>query len=75
MTGFGSFCLVSREELSGKADGLVNFQDIDRDGMIDMFYADRSGDGLAMYIHYNQLENADRASDKNKIESAFQVIN
>ena len=52
----------------------MQFEDIDRDGMVDMFYMDRSADGIILNIHYNRLLNADREKDKNKIESAFSVI-
>ena len=45
--------------------------------MVDMFYVDRASgsDGLSLFIHYNNLKNADKANDKIKIESAFTVIN
>ena len=52
----------------------MQFEDIDRDGMVDMLYTDRSTDGIVLNIHYNRLLNADRDKDKNKIESAFSVI-
>ena len=52
----------------------MQFEDIDRDGMVDMLYMDSSADGIVMNIHYNRLLNADRDKDKNKIESAFSVI-
>jgi len=73
MTGFSSFCLVSREKLSSITNNMVGFQDIDRDGMVDMFYSDSkaSSDGINLYIHYNKLENADKSESKNQIESAF----
>jgi len=75
LTGLGSFCLVSREKLPDWTGNLVNFADMDNDGMIDMFYVDRmSNDGLNLYIHYNKLENVDRAKNKNIIEDAFKVI-
>ena len=38
LTGLGSFCLVSREELPDNIGNMVYFNDIDRDGMVDMFY-------------------------------------
>ena len=66
LTGLGSFCLVSREKLPDWTDNLVNFADMDNDGMIDMFYVDRmSNEGLNLFIHYNKLENVDRAKNKN----------
>ena len=46
----------------------MQFEDIDRDGMVDMFYMDRSADGIILNIHYNRLLNADREKDKNKIK-------
>ena len=70
----GSFCLVDRQELPSSTGNLVQFEDIDRDGMIDMLYVDRNDYGLTLNVHYNKLLNADREKDKNKIESAFSVI-
>lgn len=74
LKGMGSFCLVDRQELPSSTGNLVQFEDIDRDGMIDMLYVDRNDYGLTLNVHYNRLLNADREKDKNKIESAFSVI-
>ena len=61
ISGLNSFCLVTREEVPEQIHNLINFADIDRDGMIDMFYVNLQADsnGIGMTIHYNQLKNAE----------------
>ena len=38
INGLGSFCLVSREAVPDNIGNMFYFTDIDRDGMVDMFY-------------------------------------
>ena len=59
---------------------MLNFADIDRDGMIDMFYVNSQADsnGISMTIHYNALKNADADREKPKVSQvsdALLVIN
>ena len=58
---------------------MFNFADIDRDGMIDMFYVGMQADstGVNMVVHYNALKNADADRDRAKVagvEDALHVI-
>lgn len=48
-TGYNSYCLVAREEIP--SNSLVQFTDVDRDGMIDLVYSTES----TLNIHYNKL--------------------
>ena len=69
LDGLGSFCLVSREEVPEQIHNLFNFADIDRDGMIDLFYVNMHADlnGINMVVHYNGLKNAEASNERNKI--------
>ena len=62
LKGLNSFCLASREEVPDLTHNLIQFADLDRDGMVDMFYANVQADskGLGVTIHYNGLLNAER---------------
>ena len=80
LNGLGSFCLVTREEIPEQIHNLFNFADIDRDGMIDMFYVNMQADntGINMLIHYNALKNVDASREKSKlteVSDALYVIN
>ena len=80
LSGLGSFCLISREEVPEQIHNLFNFADIDRDGMIDMFYVNMQSDsaGINMVVHYNGLKNADAEKEKSnvhKVSDALLVIN
>ena len=56
LKGLNSYCLVSRELIPDTQKNLFSFADIDRDGMVDMLYLEKSAtDGLDLVIHYNQL--------------------
>ena len=59
---------MSREEVPEQIHNLFNFADIDRDGMIDMFYVNMHADvnGINMVVHYNALKNAEANSERNK---------
>ena len=50
-----SFCLATREEVPNMIKNMFNFADIDRDGMVDMFYVNRQVDalGINLVVHYN----------------------
>jgi len=59
---------------------LFNFADIDRDGMVDMFYVNMQSDsaGINMVVHYNALKNADAEKERtklNEVTDALLVIN
>ena len=69
MTGLGSFCLVTREEIPNGIRSMFNFADLDRDGMMDMFYVNQQADanGIGLTVHYNALKNADAYRERNKL--------
>ena len=80
MQGLGSFCLVSREEVPEQIHNIFNFADIDRDGMVDMFYVNMQADsnGIGMVVHYNALKNENVEKERTKaseVSDAFLVIN
>lgn len=77
LTGLGSFCLVQREEVPEQIRNLFNFADIDRDGMIDMFYVNMQADstGINLVVHYNALKNSDATRNDFKVSDALLVIN
>lgn len=61
--------MVTREEVPTQIRNLFNFADIDRDGMVDMFYVNQQADnsGISITIHYNALKNADAGRERQKI--------
>ena len=58
---------------------MFNFADIDRDGMVDMFYYNMHADsnGINMVVHYNALKNADAEKERKfaEVSDALLVIN
>lgn len=76
LTGLGSFCLVQREEVPEQIHNLFNFADIDRDGMVDMFYVNNQADsnGINLVVHYNGLKNVDASRSESKVPDALIVI-
>ena len=75
----GSFCLATREEVPNMIKNMFNFADVDKDGMVDMFYVNRQADtsGINLTVHYNALKNADYGRDRTKftgVEDALSTV-
>ena len=67
---------MSREEVPEQIHNLFNFADIDRDGMVDMFYVNMQADsnGINMVVHYNALKNADAEKEKSKFAEVSDAL-
>lgn len=67
---------MTREEVPEQIHNLFNFADIDRDGMIDMFYVNMQADqnGINMVVHYNALRTANASVERNKLQEVSDAL-